>query len=68
MYATLAGVPSIIYGMLGLAIFVRALAPFTSGLIFHANFDAPTVETVVQQIAPAFDGAVSVDGSELKRR
>jgi phosphate transport system permease protein len=27
----LAGVPSIIYGMLGLAIFVRALAPFTSG-------------------------------------
>ena len=30
----LAGVPSIIYGMLGLAIFVRALAPFSSGLIF----------------------------------
>lgn len=27
----LAGVPSIIYGMLGLAIFVRALEPFTSG-------------------------------------
>src|SRR5690606_30519939 len=26
----LAGVPSIIYGMLGLAIFVRALEPFTS--------------------------------------
>jgi phosphate transport system permease protein len=30
----LAGVPSIIYGMLGLAIFVRALEPFTSGAIF----------------------------------
>ncbi len=30
----LAGVPSIIYGMLGLAIFVRALAPLTSGRIF----------------------------------
>jgi phosphate transport system permease protein len=30
----LAGVPSIIYGMLGLAIFVRALAPLTSGAIF----------------------------------
>jgi phosphate transport system permease protein len=30
----LAGVPSIIYGMLGLAIFVRALEPFSSGLIF----------------------------------
>ena len=27
----LAGVPSIIYGMLGLAIFVRVLEPFTSG-------------------------------------
>lgn len=61
----LAGVPSIIYGMLGLAIFVRALAPFTSGLIFHSNFEAPTVETVVERIAPAFDGAVSWDGKGL---
>jgi len=30
----LAGVPSIIYGMLGLAIFVRGLEPFTSGTLF----------------------------------
>lgn len=30
----LAGVPSIVYGILGLAIFVRALEPFTSGKIF----------------------------------
>jgi phosphate transport system permease protein len=30
----LAGVPSIIYGMLGLAIFVRMLEPLTSGAIF----------------------------------
>ena len=30
----LAGVPSIIYGILGLAIFVRALEPLTSGTIF----------------------------------
>ena len=30
----LAGVPSIIYGILGLAIFVRALEPFTSGALF----------------------------------
>ena len=30
----LAGVPSIIYGMLGLAIFVRSLEPFTSGALF----------------------------------
>jgi phosphate transport system permease protein len=32
----LAGVPSIIYGMLGLAVFVRILEPFTSGAIFGA--------------------------------
>ena len=30
----LAGVPSIVYGMLGLAIFVRAFEPFTSGSMF----------------------------------
>jgi phosphate transport system permease protein len=30
----LAGVPSIVYGILGLAIFVRALAPLTSGAAF----------------------------------
>jgi phosphate transport system permease protein len=33
----LAGVPSIIYGMLGLAIFVRALEGLTSGSIFGAS-------------------------------
>jgi phosphate transport system permease protein len=32
----LAGVPSIVYGMLGLAIFVRALEPLTSGEVFGA--------------------------------
>jgi len=32
----LAGVPSIIYGMLGLALFVRGLEPFTSGALFGA--------------------------------
>lgn len=36
----LSGVPSIIYGMLGLAIFVRALESFTSGRIFGATGDA----------------------------
>ncbi|MEZ4517724.1 MAG: phosphate ABC transporter permease PstA [Chloroflexota bacterium] len=30
----LAGVPSIIYGLLGLAVFVRALEPITSGCVF----------------------------------
>ena len=35
--SNLAGVPSIIYGMLGLAIFVRALEPLTSGALFAAG-------------------------------
>jgi phosphate transport system permease protein len=39
----LAGVPSIIYGMLGLAIFVRALGPLTSGAIF--GLGDPTTAT-----------------------
>jgi phosphate transport system permease protein len=38
----LAGVPSIIYGMLGLAIFVRFLEPLTSGAIFGAIADPTT--------------------------
>ncbi|NJO06163.1 MAG: phosphate ABC transporter permease, partial [Chloroflexaceae bacterium] len=38
----LAGVPSIIYGMLGLAIFVRALEPVTSGTAFGAARDVTT--------------------------
>lgn len=57
----LAGVPSIIYGMLGLAIFVRALAPVSSGLIFQYNFDTPTGETAVERISPTFDGALRYD-------
>ena len=36
----LAGIPSIIYGMLGLAVFVRGLEPLTSGLIFNAAQDS----------------------------
>ncbi len=32
--SNLAGVPSIVYGILGLAIFVRALEPLTSGSVF----------------------------------
>lgn len=38
----LAGVPSIIYGMLGLAIFVRTLEAFTSGAFFGAAVDPTT--------------------------
>jgi phosphate transport system permease protein len=36
----LAGVPSIIYGMLGLAFFVRVLEPLTSGYIFGYSNEA----------------------------
>ena len=38
----LAGVPSIIYGILGLAIFVRVLEPLTSGAFFGVVEDATT--------------------------
>jgi phosphate transport system permease protein len=41
----LAGVPSIIYGMLGLAVFVRILEPITSGSIFGDY--APNGRTVL---------------------
>ncbi|MEO1289401.1 MAG: ABC transporter permease subunit, partial [Chloroflexota bacterium] len=43
----LAGVPSIIYGMLGLAIFVRMLAPFTSGVVFGINVNPPPTNRIV---------------------
>ena len=38
----LAGVPSIIYGMLGLAIFVRFMEPLTSGAMFGVVVDPTT--------------------------
>jgi len=38
----LAGVPSIIYGILGLAIFVRVLGPVTSGAVFGVVEDPTT--------------------------
>lgn len=41
----LAGVPSIIYGMLGLSIFVRALGPVTSGQFF--GIDNPNGRTIL---------------------
>lgn len=41
----LAGVPSIIYGMLGLAILVRLLEPITSGSLFGAG--APNGRTIM---------------------
>lgn len=41
----LAGVPSILYGILGLAIFVRAMAPLTSGSLF--GVDASNSRTIL---------------------
>jgi phosphate transport system permease protein len=41
----LAGVPSIIYGMLGLAIFVRGMQPITSGAIFGGVEGDPAAAT-----------------------
>jgi phosphate transport system permease protein len=43
----LAGVPSIIYGMLGLAVFVRALAPLTSGALWGANGATASGRTIL---------------------
>lgn len=44
----LAGVPSIIYGLLGLAVFVRLLGPITSGAVFGASATSdPTGRTVL---------------------
>jgi len=43
----LAGVPSIIYGILGLAIFVRALEVFTSGSIFNPGQLAGNGRTIL---------------------
>jgi ABC-type phosphate transport system permease subunit len=46
----LAGVPSIIYGMLGLAIFVRLLAPVTSGVAFGINVSVPEESRIIDLI------------------
>jgi ABC-type phosphate transport system permease subunit len=53
----LAGVPSIIYGLLGLAIFVRILAPITSGIFIGYGAEVPTDDRISQQI----EAAVPVD-------
>jgi phosphate transport system permease protein len=51
----LAGVPSIIYGMLGLAIFVNALRPFTSGACFGLAEGYFTLEPLLT--GKCFDGS-----------
>jgi ABC-type phosphate transport system permease subunit len=46
----LAGVPSIIYGILGLAIFVRLFAPVTSGVAFGINVSVPEDSRIIDLI------------------
>jgi phosphate transport system permease protein len=53
----LAGVPSIIYGMLGLAIFVRLFAPLTSGAVFGGGDSTLNGRTV---LAAAFTMALLI--------
>ncbi|MBL8164562.1 MAG: phosphate ABC transporter permease PstA [Anaerolineae bacterium] len=43
----LAGVPSIIYGLLGLAIFARLLEPITSGQLFLGDAGGPNGRTIL---------------------
>ena len=56
----LAGVPSIIYGMLGLAIFVRVFEPFTSGAIFGAGSGGDGTLNGRTVIAAAFTMALLI--------
>jgi len=44
---------------------VRALAPSARGLIFQYNFELRTVATVVERIAPAFDGGLRYEEGAL---
>lgn len=53
----LAGVPSIIYGLLGLAILVRALAPVTTGMVFGIDRVVADPNRVVTSI----ESALSID-------
>jgi phosphate transport system permease protein len=47
----LAGVPSIIYGILGLAVFVRAFEPFTSGAMFSGSDGTANGRTIIAAAA-----------------
>lgn len=57
----LAGVPSIIYGMLGLAIFVRAFAPVTSGIAFGINAAPPPNSQIISQIEGVEDVGIDIE-------
>jgi phosphate transport system permease protein len=64
----LAGVPSIIYGMLGLAIFVRALGPLTSGAIFGIqNENGRTILSAALTLALLILPLLIINGQEAIR-
>lgn len=50
----LAAIPSIIYGMLGLAVLAQALAVFTGGYVFGVNVPIQSAEQVISYIDTAF--------------
>ena len=51
----LAAIPSIIYGMLGLAVFAQALAVLTGGYLFGVNLPTQAADQIVSYIQTAFD-------------
>jgi phosphate transport system permease protein len=66
--SNLAGVPSIIYGMLGLAIFVRALEPITSGRIFGVeNSNGRTILSAALTLALLILPLIIINGQEAIR-
>lgn len=66
--SNLAGVPSIIYGMLGLAIFVRALEPITSGRIFGVEGgNGRTVLSAALTLALLILPLIIINGQEAIR-
>ncbi len=59
----LAAIPSIIYGMLGLAVLAQALAVFTGGYIFGVNLPPQAADQIVNAINTAF-GEPSLSNAE----
>lgn len=50
----LAAIPSIIYGMLGLAVFAQALSIFTGGYLLGANLPSQSEDVIVIEVRQAF--------------
>ncbi|HEX2622619.1 MAG TPA: phosphate ABC transporter permease PstA, partial [Phototrophicaceae bacterium] len=63
----LAGVPSIIYGMLGLAIFVRVLSPITSGAFLGATGDGRSVLSAALTMALLILPLIIINSQEALR-